>query len=787
MIKVPASGPTNARIMIVGEAPGRTEVEEGRPFVGASGIELTRMLHEAGILRTECFITNVCKYQPPGNKIEAFFGNKKEGLSELSGQYPRQEILEGLQELHQEIEQVQPGLILALGNVPMWALTGKWGITNWRGSILKQAHDNCSPGWLLPAYHPAAILRNWEWRFITVQDFKRAKKLLDGRIKEPQYNFIVSPEFPKVMEILAELIAKAESPSFHISVDLETRRGQIACVALAWSATKAICIPFLDLRKENKSYWTLEEEVAIILRLQTLLTSPFLMISGQNFVYDTQYIAKEWGVLPRLWRDTMLIHHTMFPGTPKALDYLSSLYLDWHVFWKHESKEWEKGIPEDDLWIYNCKDAVVTWEIAEEQTNTLNQVSLKSSEYGRPDEIQMSLVPIVLETMLRGVKIDTEKKKQLILDLDEAVRVRQEWVNFVIKGELNVRSPKQLQALFYEELGQKVIIKYKTGRPTTDGDALLDIVKREPLLGPLVARINEMRQLLAAQSFCAQPLDIDKRMRCSYNVGGTETFRFSSSEDAFGFGTNLQNVTSGEEEKDEHGAFLEGGFRIPNLRTIFTPDRGFSLGEFDLTAADAQVVAAEAGEWTLLDQLRDPVFNLHDFNAARWGIGRQTAKSAVHGTNYGAEPFALVKNLGLKRGLAEDIQKDWLARYPGIEEWHKRIERQLMTKRYIENRFGYRRFYFDRLDDLLKEALAWIPQSTVAIVTNLGIRKVKRRYPLIQFLLQNHDAAAFQWPSHQTETPKQIYDEMHINIPYERPLIIDVKVKTSDKSWGDCH
>jgi uracil-DNA glycosylase family 4 len=76
-ILVPPSGPTEARIMIVGEAPGAEEEARGTPFVGASGMELDRMLHEAKISRSECFVTNVARERPLGNDINQFIAKSR--------------------------------------------------------------------------------------------------------------------------------------------------------------------------------------------------------------------------------------------------------------------------------------------------------------------------------------------------------------------------------------------------------------------------------------------------------------------------------------------------------------------------------------------------------------------------------------------------------------------------------------------------------------------------------------------------------------------------------------
>ena len=82
MRKVAGKGPTKADIVIVGEAPGQEEELRGEPFVGAAGYELTKMLREAGINLDECYITNVCKYRPPANKMEQWLidpSQKKKG------------------------------------------------------------------------------------------------------------------------------------------------------------------------------------------------------------------------------------------------------------------------------------------------------------------------------------------------------------------------------------------------------------------------------------------------------------------------------------------------------------------------------------------------------------------------------------------------------------------------------------------------------------------------------------------------------------------------------------
>ncbi len=140
-MRVRGTGPIPARIMLVGEAPGENEERMGEPFVGASGQELNRMLHEAGIMRSECYVTNVLKVRPPMNQISAFVAMKKKDIGPahtlLRDRYVTKEVTEGYKELITELEIVQPNIVIAFGNLALWALTGRWAILKWRGSMLE--------------------------------------------------------------------------------------------------------------------------------------------------------------------------------------------------------------------------------------------------------------------------------------------------------------------------------------------------------------------------------------------------------------------------------------------------------------------------------------------------------------------------------------------------------------------------------------------------------------------------------------------------------------------------
>src|ERR1700674_2494987 len=103
-------GPIPARIMLVGEAPGYEEEQKGLPFQGASGQELNRMLGEAGITRSECFITNVCRQRPPNNDLNLFIAKAKKDVTPkhylIRGRHVLEPVRAGIELLRKEIEMV---------------------------------------------------------------------------------------------------------------------------------------------------------------------------------------------------------------------------------------------------------------------------------------------------------------------------------------------------------------------------------------------------------------------------------------------------------------------------------------------------------------------------------------------------------------------------------------------------------------------------------------------------------------------------------------------------------
>ena len=797
------TGPSNARVMIVGDFPSQYEVARQMPLVGPAADKFDQILHEAGLTRTSCFVTNLCQHMAPAKDPYSWVDVRKKpkdtSFKPWYDLHAHPSILEGEAAMRKHIALVKPNVVIALGNLPLKALTGKWGIKSWRGSVL-QAEIDGHKFKVIPTYSPAWIMRDWSLKVIVSNDLKRVvKEMASNVVNVPDYRFIVRPNFATVVTYLQNLLTNLEKGPVKISCDIETRAGHIACLGFATSRHDAICIPWMCVERPE-GYWDpLQEEVLWGFSRKVLL-HPNARVFGQNFLYDVQYLYRFLFTDCKIWFDTMVAHHCMFPGMQKSLDFLASIHCDHYVYWKDDGKEWSatSKLGENQLWSYNCEDCVRTYEIMEQQLPAIESDKRLHTVW---DFQQNTLVPRLFGAMKRGVRVNSRDKARLSRELAAEIAAREKWIFEATGQALNPKSPKQMQAFFYNDCQFKPIISRKTGTPTLDDDAVELIAKREPAVRPLVRRIQELRSLGVFKStFVEAKPDIDGRMRSSYNPTGTDTFRLSSSTNAFWSGLNFQNIPAGSEGDPNHPDYDHTALHLPNIRKLYIPDEGMTMFDMDLDRADLQVVVWEADDEELRQALREGV-DLHSLNAKTLfnlscsvneikklhNDKRQLAKAWVHGTNYGGGPRTMAITCGITIREAEKLQARWFEAHPGILAWHRRQENMLKTRRIVENKFGFRYTFFDRIDAALPQALAWVPQSSVGVVINKAWDNIMNRVPGVEILIQVHDSLVGQFPTAQADAIiPQILEAARIVIPYDKPLIIPAGIKTSTVSWGDC-
>lgn len=350
--RIKPAGNRSAKIAIVGDFPHDQDILTGLPFMSSGGQELTRMLSDAGIKRSDCYLTTVFKTQPPRNDISAYCAKKAEvgGRSYTyekigTGKYIKPEYLFELDNLRQELEAVQPNVVIALGNVAMWALMQETTIGKLRGVI---AESTLVPGLkVLPTYHPASIFKAWANRPIVILDMMKALKESEfPEIIRPQRKIWIKPTLDDIKEFWEKYI----KDSRYMTFDIETERKQITCIGFAPNKEQALVVPFVSKLSPGFSYWkTPAEEIAAWNLVKMILTSTVGKI-GQNGLYDIQYLLRVNGIpVLKYEHDTMLMMHALYPELQKSLGFLASVFTN-EASWKgmHKTKTKDKDLVKKD-------------------------------------------------------------------------------------------------------------------------------------------------------------------------------------------------------------------------------------------------------------------------------------------------------------------------------------------------------------------------------------------------------------------------------------------------------
>lgn len=563
------AGTRTPRVMIVGDVLSRDDASSGSVFTGTYGHEMRKMLTATNIPLEHCFFTSVVPERPEANDLTAFFNPSKSKSAPVRGLQPRNNVLAGLTRLQAQIAALKPQLVIGCGNLPLWALTDKAGVSSvrgtklpsgvskWRGSQLRTRPEMGSVPFL-PIYHPAEILRSYADKFPTIHDLSaRAGRFLRGERSWERQRTTTSywnPTYHEAARILRVWLYEVKKAPLVLSVDIETwRRKEIVCIGFADDKLE-LCIPFFYFNSSLQSVdvFKAEEEIDLILAIRELLNHPNIRIVGQNYIYDYQYLSRKLKIFTPVSYDTMLMHHLLWPGTPKGLDYLASLYSDHYVYWKDESNEWDGSGGHEQLWRYNCKDVRETYDIAVELREQVTKSNMQE-QY----DFQLEQWVVAAEMTLRGIRRDKARFDSIRKETSRIASEHEEWLLNIMPPDLRFtsiggcwfQSPIFSMKIFYEILGLPPVMHKKTKRPTFNYESFETLKKRAPWLTIVFDKLEEYRSIGVFNShFLDITFSPTDRLCCNFNIGGTETFRWSSSSNAFGEGTNFQNIPKGNEE-----------------------------------------------------------------------------------------------------------------------------------------------------------------------------------------------------------------------------------------------
>jgi uracil-DNA glycosylase family 4 len=771
------------KLAIIGEAPSSDDENCGKPFTGTSGRFLSALLSTTNILRSGCFIGNVCQYRPPDDNLSNF-------------SWEGDKIQEGLSCLKNDLEQFQPSLCLLLGKFALQAAGVTKALGDWRGTLFI-CNTLQSPFFgrkCLASFDPGYCLRDYSSTPILKLDLFRAREEAHfPDLRVPERQLLTELSFSEIVSKLESIILSKKTIAFDIEGGVH--RGGITCYSLADSLSHSFVVPFSF---GTESIWSEQEEMILWQLTAKILSDEKIPKILQNSLYDRFVMAYSHGITVRgVVDDTMLKHWEMYCEMEKGLGFLTSIYTK-HPFYKDERKNPDKR----SFWTYSATDSAVTYEINDVLTARLKGASLDHYRFN------MQMLEVMLSMQLQGIAFDKNKCSRRVQELNNTVESQQELLNIMAGQDLNVNSPKQMKEFVYGKLKLPPVIKRATGKPTADYEALLKLAKKHNM--PVLNHCLNVRSLRKRISLLnSLTTDPDGRIRCSYNIVGTDTGRISCYESVSGSGTNLQTIPKPD-------------------RDLFIADEGFHFFQCDLSGADGWTVAAHCAALGDPTMLEDYLFgikpakvlalmikhgptiatlNRNELKTRCKEINPETdsennyiyfiSKCCQHGTNYDMGPLLLAGtvfkesegNITLSSRDADVYQSLYRKRYCGIRRWHTWVQERIQKDGYLDSASGNRRIFFGRKDshDTHKLAYAHEPQANTTYATNRAAYNIFTSQSSIQLLHQVHDAVCGQFPTgllvESREIIRRAFDfEMcvhgvTIKIPFEGGY---------GKSWYDC-
>ena len=729
----PEGNPETAKLAIVGEQPGRTEIQSGRPFVGPAGRELQEDLQAIGLMKQDCYLTNFAK--DLDNHVSEYL-NTKDMTYSLQGQ-------QHLDMLLGELKGIKSPAIVACGNYALAALTNRTGVTKWRGSILESP---LLPGkYIVPTIHPATVIppkNQYLNKFLIQFDLKRALGIAQNGFSRKPRNLIIKPSFQDCLNYLHK-IKRAGLNNEPIFFDIELYNEEVSCISFAYLDSEAISIPFVS---ERGDYFSISQETDIWLKVASILENPAILKCGQNVGFDSHFLLRRYGIKATNLEDTMVAQRIIMPDYPIGLDFITSVWTD-QEYYKEEGKKYFGGGGWPQLWKYNATDSLMCAEAFPKQLDKLKEQD-NLGTYRR----QVRIVPPLVYMQERGIRMDLEGLAEQVTITEREISEWQEKLDTKAGRHINVKSTKQKKEYFYGVLGHPAYKDRKTKAPTTNAQAMKRLARKGIVEARYVAEITKRRDAIS-KFMNLNKFDEDGRVRCSFNPVGTRYSRISSSKNIFGKGMNLQTIPH-------------------NLLKYFLFDEGYIGYRIDLSQAENRIVAYVGNITPMIEAFESgkdvhkltaalifqkPVDEISDEDGSS-DIGdgthseRYWGKKTNHELNYdmGYVSFSLEYEIPETQG--KWIVNRYHMAYPGVRNsYHAMVKKFLRNGRTITNLMGRKTLFMDKWGDkLFKGAYSCIPQGTVGDVINeRGLNYVyydQDNFAPVEVLLQVHDDITFQIP-----------------------------------------
>lgn len=712
-------GNPNARFAFVGQNPGKAEDEKGRPFIGPAGRVLATMIRSADINVDDVFLTNAARCWPGE-------GNRKPRKDEWSA--CRDFLLE-------ELGQVKPQVIIALGEVAAHTLYGRTSLDAVLGQTLVQEELGVP---LIVTYHPAFVLRGqWNAVPLILSHFEKAKRIVAGTQTLGELGEYAPILTIENLRLLRDYLLSSALLSLDCeTTSLEWKDGEILCISFATEPGEGYVVPILQ--QGGDQFWSDAEQAEAMSIIGEILASP-VPKALQGGAFDIRFLEREpsyhitaqtafgWKV-NNLQQDTMLMHrltHEYLPkeSTPNELPHLLSAYSDMpgyeaEIRTQSKNKIHMEEVENLSLWEYAAADADAVARLVPILGKQLDEDGDSRWIY---ENVSIPMVRCCQEMTRRGMLVDQDYFTSLCEYYEKKAGEIEKRLFGIVGREFNPNSRTQVQDVLFRELALPMSGRKTDASSECDAcdkgacekhdqvgeDALLAIKAQvdHPIIDTLIewSKIDKRRSTYLAgtgkkgQGFLAH-IRRDGRIHPEFKSGGAETGRISSQNPN---GMNIpQKVEIPELE-------TKNAFR----RTFVAPPGHVSM-EADWSQAEVWVtaykLAKQFGDRTLLEILesgRDvhtvvgraiwPVdLGLDDFEWAKEHDKLRTdAKVFTFGITFGLTVEGIMERLHCSREDAQRYLMSYLEMAPGLRDYTEDVQRTILAGDPLVNKFGRHRHF----------------------------------------------------------------------------------------------
>ncbi len=526
-----------------------------------------------------------------------------------------------------------------------------------------------------------------------------------------------------------------------------------------------------------------EEAIKIVQEFEPVFKNEKSLKVGQNIKYD-MLVLQNYGIEVRgKLFDTMVAHYVLQPELRHNMDYLAEIYLHYQTIHieeligpKGKGQKNMRDLSPQEVYLYACEDADVTLKLK----NILEQELKKNDAEKLFYEIEMPLVPVLVNIESNGVRLDTEALKQSSEHFTTRLQSIEKEIYTLAEGEFNIASPKQVGEILFDKL--KIVEKAKktkTGQYVTSEEVLESLRNKHDIIGKIL-EYRGLKKLLSTYIDALPQLINPKtgRIHTSFNQTVTATGRLSSSN------PNLQNIPIRDEDGKE-------------IRKAFIPDDGCSFFSADYSQIELRIMAHLSKDKNMIDAFLSG-YDIHAATAAKiykvdikevTADMRRKAKTANFGIIYGISVFGLAERMNVDRKEAKELIDGYFETYPQVKSYMDKSIQVAREHGYVETIFHRKRFLPDINSRNAvvrgyaeRNAINAPIQGSAADIIKVAMARIYERFKAeglkAKMILQVHDELNFSVPAKEKEMVEQVVIE-----EMEKAYRMHVPLK-ADCGWG---